>query len=94
MRWLNGITDSMHMSLSKCWEMVKDREAWSPWDRKQSDMTEGLNNSNNISIYINLSPQIEFIIIYELSLKCTSTPLFKTTSNKIENLINSSIYSL
>ena len=44
MRWLDGITDSMDMSLNKLWEMVKDREAC-PWGCKELEMTERLNNT-------------------------------------------------
>ena len=45
-RWLDGITDSMNMSLSRLHEWVRDREAWHAttlWSCKELDMIEQLN---------------------------------------------------
>ena len=52
MRWLDGIIDSMDLSLNRLQEIVKDGACCSPWGRKELDMTEQLsiNSSDGCEI--------------------------------------------
>ena len=73
MRWLEGITDSMDMSLSKLWDIVKDREAWCAYvhriTNRHDSTTEQRQNiaktyKNNSFFHINLVPCNIVITIY------------------------------
>ena len=72
MRWLDSIINSTNMSLSKLWEIVKDREAWcpSPWGCKEWDTTQWLSSSSSSNVIMS---QMTFWLIA----KNYSFPLLK-----------------
>ena len=83
MRWLDGIIDSMDMSLSKLQEIVKDRKAWlccSPWGHKESDMTKAAKQQPQILLSKALFSMVFPVVMYG----CESWTVKKAEHRRID----------